>query len=80
MPKLQDDTIRFNPDWLSPVSDTIKDCMEERNMTISDLAIAIGRTIEETELLLTNELFVTPRIADKLAIIFGSTARFWLNR
>lgn len=77
---------RFSPDWVSPVSDTIKDILEERGedyeQFIVDIAYAIGwrysrDTIKE---ILDGKREMTFSVSKAISNRLGSTTEFWLRR
>ena len=76
----------FNPDWKSPVSDTIKDILEERGLDyeqfVVDIAYAIGwrysrETIKE---ILDGKREMTFSVSKAISNRLGSTTEFWLRR
>jgi transcriptional regulator with XRE-family HTH domain len=74
------DLYKFEPDWVSPFTDTLKDLMEENNMTMDQLAEALGYSISLTELILKNQVPMGVPLVIKLTKIFGSSVEFWLKR
>lgn len=70
----------FKPNWVSPPSDTIKDILEERNITLEEFIKQLN--IEEiiANKLLEGKWRITREIAIKLAEILGSTVQFWIRR
>jgi len=79
-------TKNFSPDWASPVSDTIKDVLEERGQDyeqfIVDIAYNIGwryscATIKE---ILDGKREMTFSVAKAVSNKLGSTVEFWLRR
>lgn len=76
----------FSSDWKSPVSDTIKDILEERGQDyeqfIVDIAYTIGwryscATIKE---ILDGKREMTFSVAKAVSNKLGSTVEFWLRR
>jgi hypothetical protein len=79
-------TKNFSSDWKSPVSDTIKDILEERGQDyeqfIVDIAYTIGwryscDTIKE---ILDGKRDMTFSVAKAVSNKLGSTVEFWLRR
>jgi hypothetical protein len=77
---------RFNPDWSSPPSDTIKDILEERGENYDDFIVEANRwsgnyyIVEGIESIFDGELEMTPSVALFLSQKLGSTEDFWLKR
>ena len=70
----------FQPQWASAPGETIVDLLDERGMSSSDLAAAIGETCIVVEQLLAGTEALTDRLALKLEAAFGAPADFWLRR
>ena len=70
----------FNPDWLSPPGDTIRDAMAYRSLSSDGLGEALGLTRTATGHLLTGELAIDAGLAEGLAAMLGGTQCFWLKR
>jgi plasmid maintenance system antidote protein VapI len=70
----------FNPDWVSPPGDTIRDILEERGLTRKWLAINLNINEEAADLLLVGGRFIDESLAAELARLFGPNAKFWLER
>ena len=70
----------FEPDWLSPPGETIRDLIDERRLTLAEFARQIGCSSKDATELLRGRASVTPEIAQKLATVLGSSPRFWLAR
>ena len=64
----------------SPPGDTIRDLLEERNLTQGQLASLLGLSNDHTTELLNGKAAITEAIADKLENAFGAPAQFWLTR
>ena len=73
-------TDAFEPDWVSPPGDTMRDLIDDRNLTIAEFARQIGHTPEEATCLLQGQMSLTTETAQKLEVVLGSSARFWLTR
>jgi HTH-type transcriptional regulator / antitoxin HigA len=70
----------FNPDWVSPPADTIRDCLEERRITVQSFARRLRRPIDFVQRLLENQEAIDATLADDLSRVFGVEAQFWINR
>ncbi|MGW4461872.1 ImmA/IrrE family metallo-endopeptidase [Micromonospora sp. NPDC004704] len=70
----------FTPRWASSPGATLGDILEERRITVAQLATVMNlprRTVEE---LLHGKQVITVDLADKLAENVGATSDFWLAR
>lgn len=78
--------ISFNPDWVSPPGDTIKDIVDEINAKgenfwdIPDIGRELALSMEDTEKLLNGELDIDENLAFALSMFLGSTPDFWMKR
>jgi HTH-type transcriptional regulator/antitoxin HigA len=70
----------FNPDWVSPPGDTIRDLQECKG--VSDQALALALQLDEPALqdLLDGRLPIDSALAERLASAVGGTKDFWLRR
>ena len=62
-----------------PPGDFIREELEARGWTQSDLAEIMGRPVETINRIVTGKLAVTPETARGLASAFGTSAELWLN-
>lgn len=62
-----------------PPGDFIKDELEERGWTQSDLADIIGRSVALVSDIIAKKRGITPETAKVLGEAFGTSAQFWLN-
>lgn len=62
-----------------PPGDFIREEMEERKWTQSDLAAIMGRPVETVNRIVRGKLAITPDTARRLASAFGTSAEVWLN-
>jgi len=62
-----------------PPGDFIREELEARGWTQSDLAEIMGRPVETINRVVTGKLAVTPETARGLASAFGTSAEVWLN-
>ncbi len=70
----------FEPDWVSPPGDTIRDLMEEYGWSETELAARLRYSVQHVRRLLDGEAVITKNAAVRLARVLGSTSRFWLAR
>ncbi len=70
----------FDPDWISPPGDTIKDALACRRVPSHLLAKALSLSEACTDKLLSGELAINARLAESLASFLGGTPHFWLKR
>ena len=53
--------------------------LKPHNMSVEDFAEKIGEPLNFTKMLLGGFVSVTPLLADKFSVLFGTTVKFWLN-
>lgn len=70
----------FEPNWISPPGDTIKDILEEQNITMTKFALQMGSSIEIINDLIVGHKSINQKIASKLEINLGVPEEFWLTR
>lgn len=70
----------FTPDWVSAPGDTIADVMRARQVTVAELAMHLGLSVEESVGLLKGRLPINISLARKLEVVVGGTAEFWIAR
>jgi HTH-type transcriptional regulator / antitoxin HigA len=70
----------FNPDWVSPPGETIRDVLHERNITIDDFADKMHQSRQETLELLQGQSPITLRTARQLEKVLGASVEFWMSR
>jgi HTH-type transcriptional regulator/antitoxin HigA len=70
----------FKPNWVSPPGDTIRDILEERNITKDQFAWTLKLSDQETEDLFAGRVAITTSLARALEKALGGTAGFWLTR
>lgn len=62
-----------------PPSKYIKDELEKRGWTQTDLAYILGRTIKDTNDIVIGLRKITPELAQELAAVFQTKAQYWLE-
>lgn len=70
----------FNPDWVSPPGDTIRDILDEKMLTTTGFILKTGLHSEQAERLLRGEEPLTEEIAQILERTIGGPAAFWIRR
>jgi Zn-dependent peptidase ImmA (M78 family)/plasmid maintenance system antidote protein VapI len=70
----------FNPDWVSPPGDTIRDALIYKNLSTMSLCRALDISADAAERLLRGDIRIDPAIADGLANALGASRQFWLSR
>lgn len=70
----------FQPDWVSPPGDTIKEILKEMKISNTAFVLCMDISFETARQLLEGELQIDQEIADKLAKVIGSSQSFWLKR
>jgi HTH-type transcriptional regulator/antitoxin HigA len=66
----------FNPDWVSPPSDTIKRILKERGFNENEFI----ELYCELESVICNNSKITGTNAELLSNVLGGTKNFWLRR
>ena len=69
-------TNEYEPDWVSPPGDTIRDALEESNCPLSRPQM----TDAQFEDLLSGKLEIDDSLAQALSDLYGPTKDFWINR
>ena len=70
----------LEPQWSCPPGATILDLLEEKNIPLSHLANALGKSIEFTNQLLVGGKEIDTGIANSVSRVLGATPSFWLRR
>jgi addiction module HigA family antidote len=68
----------FTPDYAVPPGDTLRDLLEEREMTQAELARRMGRPRKTINGIVQGKVQITPEIAIELERVFSIPARIWL--
>jgi HTH-type transcriptional regulator / antitoxin HigA len=71
---------RYDPDHVSPPGETLKDLLEERNLTQAELATRMGRPQKTISEIVNGKAAITPETALQLELVLGVPARFWNSR
>ena len=70
----------YNPDWVSPPGDTIKDILQEHNLSLLEFAKQMGYPLNRIEDLLSGKTFITIELAKDLSRVLGASFTFWMAR
>lgn len=70
----------FAPRWASPPGDTIRDVLDERELTSGDLADGLGWAEERVTRLLDGAEGIDLETARVLAGVVGGSTQFWMTR
>ena len=70
----------FQPRWASAPGDTIREALEERQLSVEDLADRLTLTDADARRLVLGDLPINTVLAEGLAASIGGTARFWSDR
>lgn len=70
----------FEPNWVAPPGDTIKDLLAARELMIGDLSAQIDLSFDEVEQLIEGQLPIDDSLAGRLASALGTSKPFWLRR
>lgn len=70
----------YNPDWVSPPGDTLKEWIQENSMEERAVTLRLNLTPSGLASLLVGELRITDELADRLGFMTGTSIAFWLNR
>jgi Zn-dependent peptidase ImmA (M78 family)/plasmid maintenance system antidote protein VapI len=70
----------FDPDWVSPPGETIRDALAHIQLPRETLGEALGLTEKNLRALLLGELEIDGGIARGLSVTLGGSQGFWLSR
>ena len=70
----------FEPDWFSPPGVTIQLAMKRKHQSVSDLAVELELSLNETRALILGDRQIDDAIAQRLARCLGGSESFWHNR
>jgi plasmid maintenance system antidote protein VapI len=77
--KLAEDATPFRPDWVVAPGETIKDLLDEQNLTPRLFAKMVGLSEADATALLAGELPLTDELSERLGTVFGIPVTFWRN-
>ena len=70
----------FLPNWTSPPGATIRDVLEERELSLEWFSDQMGLSLDQIANLLCGLTGIGPDLAQQLEKLFGAPAQFWLIR
>ncbi len=70
----------FQPDWVCAPSETIKALLQKNNLVPEELASSMDVSSDCVDGLLEGTLSIDQALAERLSIVLGVSARFWLAR
>ena len=62
-----------------PPGETIKELLKDRGMPVTEFALKINLSKEQTNKLLKGSLILTPTIASRLENVLGGSSKFWIK-
>lgn len=71
--------MRFDPDWRVAPGENLKEMLDDRGLTVDDLAAALDVSTPVAAALLEGTEPLTRRKAERLEALLGVTFQFWLN-
>ena len=71
---------RYHPASASPPGDTIADILQERGLTVDDLAERTGLTPQSAAVLIEGREPIGADLARSLEAALGAPAEYWLRR
>jgi HTH-type transcriptional regulator / antitoxin HigA len=72
--------LEFKPNWCVPPGATIKELMEDRNISQYEIMNKLKLSNDDYNLLIIGDLLVNEEIAKGLADLTGTSVQFWENR
>lgn len=69
----------FNPGYVVHPSETVKEIMEEKDISPTELAIECGLPIDVIRFFLAGKINLSKYMAEQFSISLGSTPEFWLK-
>lgn len=70
----------FLPNWVSKPGETIKDCMDEKEISYPEMAMKMQWSVREVKNLVNAKIKIDSKVAEQLAEIFNVSKQFWINR
>ncbi|GMQ80816.1 MAG: ImmA/IrrE family metallo-endopeptidase [Rhodothermia bacterium] len=73
-------TNQYKPDYVSTPGSTLKDLLDERNLSQAELATRMGRPKKTINEIINGKAAITQETALELELVLGIPARFWNTR
>lgn len=70
---------QYNPDFVLPPSETLKEILETRGMTQADLSERTGCSLQTINDIINGTTAITPHIALQFERVLDISASFWNN-
>ena len=70
----------YMPDEVTPPGESLADAMDERSISLAELASRVGHTEKAIREIIYDKAPITPELAVKLEAVFDIPARFWNAR
>lgn len=77
---IQPPRFKFEPDYVSPLGETLREIMEYHSVSIDEMAKKSGLSREDVAGILDGKTAITADMARGIARVFGVPASFWLRR
>lgn len=71
---------KFNPNWVSRPSGTVKDILYIKDLKLEDLRKALNMDHNNFDLFIDDKMEITSDLAEQLEKYLGGSKQFWLNR
>lgn len=71
---------KYNPDYVTPLGETLEETLEAKGMTHEELANRMGDPLSTISEIISGDIPVTPEIAIQLEQALDVPASFWNNR
>lgn len=72
--------VSFQPDWISPPGDTIRDALDHHCLSPRLLGDALGLSPHRLEALFSGQAEIDGKVAEGLSEVLGGSPDFWLTR
>ena len=77
---LQKNKNEYNPDKVTSPGDTIKEILEEKNITVQEFSLSMGLTIPRILGIIKNIESISENIANRLQTTLDIPAAFWITK
>jgi len=70
----------FEPDWISPPHESVRDCLDENNISVEQFRMHMGWGLVQSDEFFEGLIVIDQSIADRLASVTGAPSAFWMKR
>ena len=77
---LNKDMDMFQPDYVVPPGDTLRELLEERGMSQAELAIRTDMAEKTISQIISGDAPITLETSRRLELVLGASSSFWNNR